>query len=174
MISSRWIEIVVAALAVSLVALTGALLTEVGPWYENLKAPSWRPPNWLFGPAWTVIFVFIGSSGVMAWERAPDEETRARLIGLFAVNGLLNVFWSALFFKLRRPDWAFSELQALWLSILALEVFIGSYSVPAAIVLAPYLAWVTFAGVLNRRVAQLNAPFGRPAETTSPREGAGK
>jgi translocator protein len=174
LISSRWIEIAVAALAVSLVALTGALLTEIGPWYENLKAPSWRPPNWLFGPAWTVIFVFIGSSGVMAWERAPDGETRAWLISLFAVNGVLNVLWSALFFKLRRPDWAFLELQGLWLSILALEIFIGSYSVAAAIVLAPYLAWVTFAGILNQRVARLNAPFGGLAEATSPRDGAGK
>jgi len=159
MISDRWIAIAIATVAVTCVAVLGGLLTDVGPWYESLRFPSWRPPNWLFGPAWTVIFVLIASSGVMAWERAPNDRARAWLITLFALNAALNVLWSALFFKLRRPDWALGELAALWLSILALVLFIGQISWLAAAIIAPYLAWVSFAGVLNLRVVQLNAPF---------------
>jgi benzodiazapine receptor len=159
LISARWIAIGVAAASVTVVAVLGGLLTDVGPWYENLRFPSLRPPNWLFGPAWTIIFLLVASSGVMAWERAPDGRSRAWLIGLFAVNGVLNVTWSALFFKLRRPDWAMLELVVFWLSILALLVFIDWISGLAAAIFAPYLVWVTFAGWLNLRVVQLNSPF---------------
>jgi len=156
----RWIEIGVAALCVTVVATVGALLTEVGPWYESLRSPRWRPPNWLFGPAWGVIFIFIGSSGVLAWERALDDAARTWLIGLFALNGALNVLWSGLFFKLRRPDWALIEVVALWLSILALVVCFAAFSPLAAILMSPYLFWVAFAGFLNLCVVRLNAPFG--------------
>ena len=97
------------------------------------------------------------------WERAPDAATRTWLLALFIVNAALNVLWSALFFRLRRPDWAFAELVVFWMSILALVLFIGSYSVLAAAVMAPYLVWVTFAGALNLRLVQLNAPFGGAA-----------
>lgn len=159
MISERWIAIAVAAASVTGVAVLGGLLTDVGPWYESLRFPSWRPPNWLFGPAWTLIFLLIATSGVMAWERAPSDHARAWLIALFAVNAALNVLWSGLFFKLRRPDLALGELVALWLSILALVLYIGQISWLAAAIIAPYLAWVSFAGVLNLRVVQLNAPF---------------
>jgi tryptophan-rich sensory protein len=158
--SDRLIEIAIAATAVTCVAALGGLLTDVGPWYESLRFPPWRPPNWLFAPAWTVIFLLVASSGVMAWERASGGGARAWLIGLLAVNAVLNVLWSALFFKFRRPDWALGELIALWLSILALVVFIASISGVAAAIFAPYLAWVTFAGFLNFQVVRLNAPFG--------------
>ena len=160
MVAERWIALIVAAASVTFVAVMGGLLTEVGAWYESLNFPSWRPPNWLFGPAWALIYLFIATSGVMAWERAPSDRMRGWLIGLFVVNAALNISWSALFFRLQRPDWALIDLLAFWVSILALIIFIGSYSIAAAAVLGPYLAWVTFAGILNLRMVQLNAPFG--------------
>jgi len=160
MITERWIEIGVAAASVTLVALAGGLLTEVGPWYEKLHFPPYRPPNWLFGPAWTVIFLLVATSGIIAWEHAPDMQTRIVLIGLLAVNAVFNVGWSALFFKLRRPDWALIEVVGLWLSILALVIFIGSFSKLGGVLMLPYLLWVSFASFLNLRVIQLNAPFG--------------
>jgi translocator protein len=160
-LSDRWISIAIAAASVTCVAVIGGLLTDVGPWYKGLRFPSWRPPNWLFGPAWTVIFILVASSGVMAWERAASGGNRAELICLFAVNATLNVAWSALFFKFRRPDWALVELVALWLSIFALVAFIATISKLAAVIVAPYLLWVTFAGFLNFRVVQLNAPFSK-------------
>jgi len=153
-------EIAVAVGAVVVVAVVGGLMTEVGPWYDSLRFPRLRPPNWLFGPAWTLIFALIAAAGVIAWDAAPDAAARRTLIALFAINGLLNVGWSPLFFKLRRPDWALIEVIPLWLSILALIVFIAPYAPNAAGLLAPYLAWVTFASWLNWRVVQLNAPFG--------------
>ena len=159
-VADRWMALVVAFAAVTIVAVIGGLLTDVGPWYESLRFPSFRPPNWLFGPAWTVIFVLIATSGVIAWDHAPDDAARRGLIGLFAINAALNILWSPLFFKLRRPDWAFYELLFFWASVLALVVYVSSISATAGWIIAPYLAWVTFAGFLNWRVVQLNKPFG--------------
>lgn len=121
LLSGRGAEIAVAAAAVSVVALAGGLMTDVGDWYESLTFPSLRPPNWLFGPAWTLIFVLTAASGVIAWEHG-DTADRSRLVALFAINGLLNILWSPLFFRLRRPDWAFYELLPFWLSVLALVI----------------------------------------------------
>lgn len=139
-------------------------MTDVGSWYESLRFPSFRPPNWLFGPAWTVIFILVGTSGVMAWNHAPDDGTRRTLLALFAINGILNILWSPLFFKLRRPDWALIELLFFWSSIVALIVYISGIYGRAAWIIAPYLVWVTFAGFLNWRIVQLNKPFGAPRE----------
>ena len=158
-IPERWIVIAVAAIWVTIVAVLGGLLTNVGEWYENLTFPSWRPPNWLFGPAWTLIFLLTASSCVIAWERAPDGASRWTLIVLLLVNSVLNVIWSALFFKFQRPDWAFAEIIVFWISILALLVFIVGVSRTAALLMLPYLLWVTFAAFLNLRMVQLNRPF---------------
>ncbi len=157
--SERGIEIIIAAAAVSVVALVGGLMTDVGPWYESLRFPRLRPPNWLFGPAWTVIFILIAAAGVVAWESAESPAARFRLVMLFLINGLLNLLWSPLFFKMKRPDWALYELLLFWLSILVLIVALSQISSFAAWLLTPYLAWVTFAGWLNWRVVQLNKPF---------------
>jgi translocator protein len=156
-----WPAILVSLAYIAVLAVFGGLLTEVGPWYENLNFPPWRPPNWLFAPAWTIIYMFVGSSSVIAWYAAPDATMRSWLIALFLINGIFNILWSGLFFKLRRPDWAFIEVIALWLSILALLIFIGSYSSLGGALMTPYIAWVTFAAYLNLRMVQLNAPFDR-------------
>jgi|HubBroStandDraft_5_1064220.scaffolds.fasta_scaffold313789_2 benzodiazapine receptor len=165
--SERGLEIVIAAAGVSVVALIGGLMTDVGPWYESLRFPRLRPPNWLFGPAWTVIFILIAASGVVAWESAENPATRFRLLALFLINGVLNLLWSPLFFKLRRPDWALYELLLFWLSILVLIVALARISSFATLLLTPYLAWVTFAGWLNWRIVQLNKPFGSGATRES-------
>ena len=162
MIETFWAnlaQISVAAGAAVCVAIAGAVTTDVGPWYERLRFPAIRPPNWLFGPAWALIFSLTATAGVIAWNQAPDARTRQFLIALFAINGLLNLAWSPLFFRLRRPDWAFFELIAFWTSILALIVFCARFAPRAAYLLCPYIAWVTFAGWLNWKIVQLNAPF---------------
>lgn len=164
MFSEHAVVIFVAIASVAVVAVIGGLLTDVGDWYASLRKPSWNPPNWAFGPGWTVIFICIATSGVMAWETAQDDATRRTLATLFVINAVLNIAWSPLFFKLRRPDWSIIELIPFWLSILALVIYIATISSSAALVMLPYLAWVTFAGLLNWRVVQLNKPFGRQAE----------
>jgi benzodiazapine receptor len=157
--ADRWTLVTIATIIVGLVAVLGGVATEIGEWYEGLRFPSWRPPNWLFGPAWTLIFFLTATSGVLAWEQAPDDHARLWLLALFLINAVLNVAWSPLFFKLRRPDWALVEMVFLWLSILSLIVAVGSISTFAGALLAPYLAWVSFAGFLNWTMVELNKPF---------------
>jgi tryptophan-rich sensory protein len=156
----RWPPIVVAALAATTVAVLGGLMTELGTWYYDLRQPAWKPPDWLFGPAWTALFALIALAGIRAWQDAPDRRMREWLLALFALNAFLNVLWSLLFFRLRRPDWALVEVGFLWLSIVVLIAVLARWSRPAAWLLAPYLAWVTFAAALNAAVVRLNAPFG--------------
>ncbi len=84
------------------------------------------------------------------------------MLVLFALNGFVNVFWSLLFFRLRRPDWALAEVGFLWLSILVLIVYLGRIHRTSGWLLAPYLAWVSFAATLNVAVVRLNGPFGGP------------
>jgi tryptophan-rich sensory protein len=151
--------ILTAAAAAVAVALLGGLASTLGPWYYALRKPWFQPPDWLFGPAWTLIFALAALSGFWAWDANPPLRRWARIVSLFAINGLLNVFWSVLFFSLHRPDWALGEVPALWLSILALIVTIAPCSRRAAWLLAPYLVWVAFAAVLNLAVVRLNAPF---------------
>lgn len=167
LLSQHSSEIAVAGASVAVVAVVGGLLTDVGPWYEGLKFPRLRPPNWLFGPAWTVIFILIAASGIVAWDAAQTANVRSRLVALFAINGILNVLWSPLFFKLRRPDWALYELLPFWLSILALVIQLARISVLSAGLIVPYFAWVTFAGWLNWQVVLLNKPFGSAASESS-------
>lgn len=143
-----------------LVALLGGATTDIGPWYYGLHKPSWQPPDWLFAPAWTLIYALTALSGVLAWNHFRNRERRRRLLALFALNALLNVTWSELFFGLKRPDWALAEVVPFWLSILALAILLFPISRTAGWALLPYLAWVLFAGVLNLAIVRLNGPFG--------------
>ena len=141
------------------VAALGALTTELGPWYYRLHKPVWQPPDWLFGPAWTLIFALAALAGVLYWQRIMDRNERLQVVAAFALNAFLNTSWSLLFFRLKRPDWALYEVGLLWLSIALLIVLLARGSRGAAWLLVPYLAWVSFASVLNWKIVQLNAPF---------------
>ena len=155
----RWKPVIAAALAAAAVASLGAWITDLGPWYQSLRQPAWKPPDALFGPAWTLIFGLAALAGISAWTHAPNRAGRLRVIWLFALNGLLNVLWSLLFFRLQRPDWALAEVGFLWLSIAALMLCFGPYSKAASWLLVPYIAWVTFAAILNLAIVRLNYPF---------------
>jgi translocator protein len=154
------IEIAAAVLWGVLVAGLGAWLTELSPWYYALKKPTWQPPDWLFGPAWTAILALASLAALLAWREAPDRGSRILIIGLFAANGVLNIAWSPLFFMLRRPDWALAEVPFLWLSILAPIVVLAPFALTASWLMVPYLLWVSFAAVLNLTIVRLNRPFG--------------
>lgn len=156
---SRTRPVIAAAVSASGLGLLGALVTQLGAWYYQLHKPSWQPPDWLFGPAWTLIFACAALAGVIFWRAERDRRARMRIIAAFTANALLNVVWSVLFFRLERPDWSLDEVGFLWLSIVALIVLLSRASGKAAALLVPYLAWVTFASVLNWKIVQLNAPF---------------
>ena len=157
--SQKLKPIIIAALAAMAVAGIGGLMTDIGPWYLGLVKPSWQPPDWLFGPAWTLIFSLAAASGVIAWRAAPNQASREWMLALFALNAVLNVSWSLLFFKLKRPDWALMEVGFLWLSVALLIVVLGRYSRKASLLLAPYLVWIAFAAALNWATVRLNGPF---------------
>ena len=155
----RWKAALAGAGAAFLVATIGALMTDLGPWYGSLRQPSWKPPDALFGPAWTIIFALAAIAGVRAWLRAPTRSDRDLIVIVYLANGFLNVFWSLLFFRLQRPDWALFEVFLLWISILLVILTVRRHSRLSAWLLVPYLAWVSFAAALNWAVVELNRPF---------------
>ena len=158
--AGRGKAIAAAALAALAVAGLGALSTDLGDWYRGLRQPDWKPPDAWFGPVWTTIYALAAIAGVRAWERIDTRAGREWLIALFAFNGFVNVLWSLLFFRLRRPDWALAEVGLLWMSIALLIAFHWRHTKLGAALLVPYLVWVSFAAVLNGAVVRLNAPFG--------------
>jgi translocator protein len=157
-LSDSWLPALTAAGGVVAMAMIGGWLTEIGPWYGSLKFPSWKPPNWAFGPIWTVILTLAAVAIAIAWRSTPDA-ARPWFAALLLLNGVLNILWNYLFFTMRRPDLAFLEVIALWLSILAIILFVARFSTTAALLFAPYLIWVGIAAVLNRSIVQLNGPF---------------
>ena len=154
------LPILVATIAAIGVAVMGATITDLGPWYQSLEKPSWNPPDQLFPLAWTVIFALVTVAGVTAWRAAPNRRVSDVLLCMFCLNAFLIITWSLIFFRMQRPDWAFVELMLLWLSILALIIYSGRYSKAASLLLVPYLIWVSIAGALNWQVIELNGPFG--------------
>jgi benzodiazapine receptor len=149
------LPLVVAALGYTFVSVIGGMLTDIGPWYRSLIKPSWQPPDWLFGPVWTTIFILAAVSAALAW-RAADQAQRRMVATLFVANGILNVGWSLLFFHLKQPLLAGLEVILLWASIVALIWYVQRVSRPAALLLVPYLLWVSFATVLNWTIVALN------------------
>jgi tryptophan-rich sensory protein len=151
--------VLLALLAVCLGAgLVGAALT-AGPvrdWYPTLHKPAWTPPDWLFGPVWTALYVLMALAAWLVWRRAGWPASRTAL-GLFAVQLLLNVAWSGLFFALHSPGLAFAEILLLWSAIVATLWAFGRVSAPAAGLLVPYLLWVTYAAALNGAIWRMNA-----------------
>lgn len=143
--------LMLACLAIVLVtALLGSLFTGPGtksPWYDTIR-PSITPPNFVFPIAWTILFMLIAVSLFFAWLNS-DKKEKKRIAIVFAVNFVLNVLWSALFFGLRMPWLAFIEIIMLWLSILMMILVTWRISRLASWLLVPYIAWVTFACVLN-------------------------
>ena len=158
-ISKRMSGLVLAFACSVLVSGIGASLTDLGPWYQALRQPPWKPPDAAFGIIWSLIFSLCALSGWTAWQNASGPAQKIRISVLFATNGLLNIYWSWLYFHQHRPDWALVELIALWLSIVFLILGLWRISKSASLMLLPYLAWVTTAGFLNAATIELNGPF---------------
>lgn len=152
-------SILLAVAGVVVAAAGGAMVTQLGPWYYGLRKPTWQPPDWLFGPAWTTIFVAMAVAFVLAWARTTSDGERWRLAGIFALNIGLNALWSALFFRLRRPDLALIEIVPFYASIVLVFLVVRGLRPGAEWLLLPYLLWVAFATVLNREIVRLNGPF---------------
>ena len=127
----------------------------IGPWYDGLAKPSWTPPGSVIGAIWTVLYVLIAIASAIVWSRAGDG--RGAYVALLVVNLALNAFWCYVFFAARRPPAAFFEIAILELTCLGLVFLASRTSSAAAWMLAPYAAWVAFAGLLNWNIVKLGA-----------------
>jgi translocator protein len=152
-----WLSLLPFVVVCLAVAGIGALFTNssVKTWYPQLHRPEWTPPNWIFGPVWTTLYLMMAFSAWLIWRGSSWSAARFALL-LFAIQLVLNMLWSAVFFGMRRIGPAFAEILLLWMMIIATTVAFYSLSLLAAWLLIPYIAWVGLASYLNFRIWQMN------------------
>ncbi|MFO7903477.1 MAG: TspO/MBR family protein [Planctomycetota bacterium] len=128
---------------------------QIDGWYANLAKPSWNPPNWIFAPVWTALYLAMAVAAWLVWRQ--DGIAGAKVpLALFGIQLALNTLWSCIFFGLENPGLAFAEVLLLWAAIAVAMVTFWSRSKVAGALFVPYLAWVTFAALLNFTVWRLN------------------
>jgi tryptophan-rich sensory protein len=155
MITGKSIPGLVGWLAISFAAgLIGSRFMP-GAWYESLAKPSWNPPNAIFGPVWSVLYVLMGVAAWLVWRKAGFSGAGTAL-ALFIVQLVLNALWSYLSFGLHRLDIAFFDIVALWMMILAVMVLFWREDQLAGGLIMPYLIWVSFASYLNFTLWRMN------------------
>jgi translocator protein len=147
-----WLLVVFAATWLGSLATS----TSVGDWYQQIARPAWTPPDWVFGPVWTTLFLMMAVAAWLVWRKSGFAAARWPLV-LFLVQLALNTLWSFLFFALQNPGLAAIEIVILWLAIAATAIAFWQHSLAAALLLLPYLAWVTYATALNVAIARLNS-----------------
>ena len=149
--------IIAVAVPLAVGGLSGlATASGVATWYPTLTKPSFNPPAWVFGPTWTVLYVMMGVAAFLVWREGFGTEGVKVALTVFAVQLALNGLWSILFFGLQAPGWALVEIIALWFAITATAVLFWRVAPSAGMLLLPYLAWVSFATVLNASLWWLN------------------
>lgn len=136
------------------VAAIGSFFTfdSISSWYSTLNKPFFSPPNWVFGPVWTTLYILIGISAYLAYKSKASKLAMA----VFAIQLILNTLWSIIFFGLKNPALAFVEIILLWLSILYMIKLFYSANKLSAYLLIPYILWVSFASILNLAIWLLN------------------
>lgn len=121
----------------------------VNGWYAMANKPSFNPPNWLFAPVWTALYIMMGIALFLVWKSEGDKAIKQTAFILFAVQLLLNFLWSFIFFYAKQPGWAFVDIIAMWIAILLTIIWFTKISITASWLLVPYIFWVTFASLLN-------------------------
>ncbi len=136
--------------------LLGSFFTfsAIPEWYQTLNKPFFSPPNWLFGPVWTVLYIFMGISLYLIWDSKGKGKSKA--LKIFWIQLFLNAIWSIIFFGMRNPGLALIDIVALWIAIILTIKSFYKISKPAAYLLIPYLLWVSFAAILNYSIWILN------------------
>lgn len=152
------LKLIIAVAIPLVVGGTSGFFTVAGveSWYQAINKPSWNPPNWVFGPVWTSLYILMGVALFLVWKADTSAELKKIAVGLFAIQLLLNFCWSFIFFYLQQPGCAVVELAALWLFILLTIFAFAQVNKTAAWLLVPYISWVSFAGILNYTIWKLN------------------
>ncbi len=136
----------------------GSIFTgpSIPTWYATLIKPSFNPPDWIFAPVWTTLFVLMGISLYLVWNKGlQDKKVKTHLL-IFGLQLALNVLWSFLFFGLHSPFYAFLEIIILWAAIVLTILNFSKVSRTAGLLLIPYICWVSFAAILNFSIWRLN------------------
>jgi tryptophan-rich sensory protein len=142
-----------------LVGLMGELFTtpdSIGNWYANLNKPSFSPPNWIFGPVWTTLYIMMGIAAYLVWRKGLDNKIVCVALVCFIVQLILNAIWTPLFFGLRSPLAGLIDIVLLLSAIDLTAILFLRISKPAALLLVPYALWVLFAAILNASIYLLN------------------
>jgi len=159
---SKTLKLIISILVCQGAGVIGSLFTSptITGWYAGLEKPSFNPPNWIFAPVWTLLFLLLGISIYLVWEKGLESKKAKTALLIFTVQLILNILWSILFFALQSPLYAFIEIIILWLAVLLTITSFYKISKPATYLLLPYILWVSFAGYLNYSIWQLqiNAP----------------
>jgi len=140
-----------------IIAAVAAFGSQFAPdlWYAGIVKPSWTPPGWIFGPVWTLLYILMAVAAWLVWREREDRASLPALV-FYAAQMFVNALWSWIFFGLHRIGWALLDLSALWVLILITCLFFWRIRRAAAILMLPYLAWVSFAGILNFALWRLN------------------
>jgi len=151
-------KLVASIVICQLAGIIGSFFTvsSVNTWYVELAKPSFNPPSWVFSPVWITLFVLMGISLYLVWDKGIKSKQSKIAITIFGVQLALNTLWSILFFGLKSPLSAFVEIVFLWIAILLTIIYFYKISKPAAYLLIPYILWVSFAAVLNFSLFYLN------------------
>ena len=141
-----------------LAAFIGSIFTAstVSTWYTALIKPGFNPPNWIFGPVWTLLYLLMGFSLFLVWKKGLKKKYVKEGLIIFGIQIFLNVLWSLLFFGLQSPLLAFIEIIFLWAAVLFMIVYFYKVNKTAAYVQIPYILWVSFAALLNLSIVLLN------------------
>ncbi|MDE2144931.1 MAG: tryptophan-rich sensory protein [Patescibacteria group bacterium] len=160
----NWLKLILAIAISESAGVVGIIFTvsAIPNWYADLIKSSLTPPNWLFGPVWTLLYVVMGVAAFLIWRKGLKHRAVKIALGVFIGQLVLNAGWSAIFFGLHEPLFSLIEIIILWLSIIATIILFYRISKPAAYLLIPYILWVAFAAYLNYAVWALN-PSGAPA-----------
>jgi benzodiazapine receptor len=155
---SSFVKLVIAiAIPVLIGGISGFFtVSGVESWYQTIQKPSWNPPNWIFGPVWTTLYVMMGIALWLVWKEDTSRELKMIAFILFGVQLILNFLWSFIFFKLEQPGFAFLEILFMWVAILATIFAFAQVNKAAAWLLVPYISWVSFAAILNFTIWRLN------------------
>ena len=152
------IKLIVSVLVCQLAGQIGALATSASAqtWYATLTKPFFTPPNWMFAPVWIILYLLMGVAAFLVWRQGFEEPLVKRGLAIFGIQLILNLLWSIMFFGLQSPLAGLVVIVLLWLAILLTILSFSKSSKPAAILLIPYILWVSIAALLNAAILVLN------------------
>ncbi|MCX7757888.1 MAG: tryptophan-rich sensory protein [candidate division WOR-3 bacterium] len=152
------IKLIISIAICELAGVLGSFFTRpnIPTWYNFLVKPTFAPPNWLFGPVWTGLFLLMGISLYLVWSKGFGNQAVRAAMFIFVIHLIVNILWSAVFFGLRFPLGGFFVIVALWFLIILTMIYFSAVSKLAAFLLIPYLLWTSFASVLNFMIYKLN------------------